>query len=164
MTLKTTQIIRWSILVSVLYTSFCILTPFAYALDLEVSGAGDPAVNGCYLDEGGGYWQKQDLSYEINNVGGSYCTLNVYGAGGATPPQYYTTPGCSSSAGAVGTWTNADGLSAPPPTLSETICPAPPMPLGGATSTVDQAQQNMILLSFLFVACMWFIIWLMRKH
>jgi len=40
----------------------------------------------------------------------------------------------------------------------------PTPPLGGATSTVDQAEENLYLAVFVFFASMLTMIWLMRKH
>jgi len=166
---KLYKIVLAAVYAAVLCVWFIAWTPFAYALDLQVTGAGTSAINQCYVETSIGYWISQDGLYEINDGAGStLCTLNNFGAGFASPPQYYNTVGCPTSAGAVGTWSNVDGFGSPAPTLSETMCGVPPPPgpvaLGGATSSVDQAQQNVIYFAWTFLACMVLVIWLMRKH
>jgi len=47
--------------------------------------------------------------------------------------------------------------STPPP-------PPDPSDFSGATSTMDQTQQNLFNMSYVFLICMFGMIWLMRKH
>jgi len=41
---------------------------------------------------------------------------------------------------------------------------SPDVPLGGATSTLEQAQSNLAMAFWLFLACFFGVVWLLRKH
>lgn len=44
------------------------------------------------------------------------------------------------------------------------VPPTPPIPTGGATSTVSQTQENLSTAFYLFLLSMFGMIWLLRKH
>jgi len=45
-----------------------------------------------------------------------------------------------------------------------TLIDTPPQGVGGATSTIEQAQSNLAHAFYLFLASTFFMVWLMRKH
>jgi len=137
-----------------------------FALDtIRVSNAGTSAYNGDYESETGTYpWLKVGGTYRIAGNEGdcklepiSQASLGYYSTG---------TADCASLAALVassGDWLQDSG-SPPSPDFEDVTPPPPPVELGGATSSVDQSQQNLSTAFALFLAAMFGMIWLLRKH
>jgi len=152
--------------------------PLVFALDIEVSGAGTTAVNGCYTDQGmgsiGHTWKLDDTHWIISaGIVSTYIECRITDDGDDTYPQsgvqyyYKRTPAdvaCTSANAAGGTYSIGTGASAAP-TVTETTCPPrPDPPSPAATSTVEQTQQNLSTAVVVFFVSMFGMIWLIRKH
>jgi len=150
---------------------FAVLLAFFWAsavsaMDLEVTGAGNSGANGCYDETVPGHtWVNvANSDYIIDDViDPSRCYI-----ADTTPTfdgLYYggaSMVGCISSAVAAGyTWTTASGPG-PAPTLTQTTCASPPD--NTPTSTIEQTQQNLSTAIYIFLGCMFGMLWLMRKH
>lgn len=149
-----------------------------FAADLDISGANDATVNGCYVDTGmqaiGHVWELQSGGRFVITAGivGTYTECRVTDNGNDTYPQagsqiYYKTLGgsvaCTSALAAGGTYIDGGG-GAPVPTVAETTCIAPPVDVGGATSTVEQSQQNLSTAFVLLFVSFFGTVWLFRKQ
>lgn len=147
-----------------------IILPFeVFAADLLVTDAGTAAVNGCYLEDGGGVgiWMNPDNDYVLYYVGTQCRSAEAVGLGSL----YFKTAvvgDCDLSSDYLGVWTLSDG-ELPLPTVAETDCSAPPPPPpsggdGSATSTVSQSQQNVFNGFIIFFVVMFGIMWMFKKR
>jgi len=158
----------WYAAVLLLFLILLFAFSTAHAADLEVDSAGTSAANGCYWDVGGGEWYKDGTvstsNYRIDSSAGTRCRMGIPSAG--NPQSYYAEVGgtCTSSNAASGSWA-ADAGSNPAPNLTETTCPGnePPAPPEQATSTIDQLQQNTVSITYIFMASMFFVVWLFKR-
>jgi len=144
---------------------------FAAAADLQVTGAGTTAADGCYKDVGSNRWEGQGSAsgYELSWANGNhtYCVLTPFGDN--STHEYYAAANsgtCALSSDFVdpGTVWHADVGTAPPPSFAETTCTSPPGPDTSATSTIDQVQKNLSTSFLIFGLSMFFVVWLMRKR
>jgi len=156
--------------VSIITVLFFLLIPISIvSADLEVSGAGNAAANGCYVDNMSGEWVQESSQYWIANdfvAGDNYCILIANGVGSGQS-QYFNNTGatiCDESVATADAW-SADAGSSPAPTVTQTTCTG-----GGggedtnATSTINQIQENLYHGIVLFFLSMFGMIWLLRKH
>lgn len=154
--------------------------PRVFALDLQVSGAGTAAANGCYASYGAGNlganeW-RQGL-YAIYTAGvintDTYCRIGLISgidAGTGAQLYYYHIGGggsavaCNTTNATAGAWTTDSGT-APAPTITTTTCPPPATPpIGGATSTTEQAQTNLANGVYIFFLAFFGVVWLFRRR
>jgi len=140
--------------------------PLVFAMPtIEVSNAGTSAYNGLYESETGTYpWMKTTGTYRISFNGGD-CKLEPISQASL---GYYAdlSTDCDSISGLVassGDWLQDSG-SPPSPDFTDATPPPPPFEWGGATSSSDQAQQNLSTALIVFLISMFGMIWLMRKH
>jgi len=144
----------------------------AYAMDVQVTGAGFSDVDGCYVDGGSGVFTQEAGNFDIEYYTGPY--VHLIPISGYTTDQYYanTSGSTLSSALAAVTWV-ADWVSlgggAPAPTVTETTCSggggggASSTP-GVATSSIDQTQENYNTAFFLYAAGAFFGLYIFKKR
>jgi len=146
--------------------AFSLMPVVTHALDIQVSGAGTAGANGCYDDQGDGTFIEQSSEFWLYAPAAdtTICRVGLYNS---TTSQYYfsdTATSCDTSAEFVAATYSVSAGTGPAPTLTETTCTDPTPVDTSATSTADQAQQNLSTAMILFFVAMFGMIWLMRKH
>jgi len=147
----------------------------AHADDLLVE-SGTPEAEGCYVQEGEFLWVQQDGIYQIAqnpDIGAeNYAIFNFVSMPDPIDAQAFVNlgepPTSANIAASSGFW-SLIGVSSPL-NFTETTCEGPPPPpimptdYGGATSSVDQSQQNLYNAFLLFYVSLFGMVWLIRKH
>lgn len=151
---------------------FAVSLQFAHAADIEVSGAGTTAVNGCYTEVvAGEKWVLGDNEYTLSDT-------NFYWAGrcsivvgdGTTEVEndimYFgpsSEPCVDASTMDAMTWNDYTLSDPPSPDFAECAAPPEEGADNSATSTIEQTQQNLSTVFFLFLLSMFGMLWLIRK-
>jgi len=110
-------------------------------------------------------WATSTFSYTL--TAGTNYWLRFTRSGAADNSNYYITPYRIAAANVKhynGTvWGSYEGDTTLTLYGASSTSPTPP-DLGGATSTVDQSQQNLANAVYIYLACFALMVWLMRKH
>lgn len=168
----------WFISLALFVSALLIYAAPAYAqTSLEVVGSGETGANACYIetdpnpiDGSSASWISEDDQYVMYCVE-NYVKIDQYLGGGILGDNLYfgdTTSTCNATSIVAGvSWFAGSGAS-PYPDPITSGCYVPPDPpdidIGGATSTIEQTQQNLSTAFFVFFISFLGVVWLLRKH
>lgn len=144
---------------------FLFLSPlFAFAGDMELTGAGTSAVNGCYIDQLDETWISESTTYEIF-CADNQAILHLNAGGGSI---YYTSPShaCTSAAIDTASW-NVDSGGSPAPSVSLTTCEEEPPPeetATGTATTTPASYADFLLVNLILIFIATIIVLLMIRR